>query len=333
MKVLAYIRDDYKSNIGGDTIQFIKTVEYLRKKDVDIVISTDLNEDLRPYDLVHLFGTIRIKDTYQYYIRSKNFKKKIVLTPIYWNYGVYLYKNLNNRKHIIRWNIDNALRKEVIKNVDLILPSSKVELDNIEKDFKVKIPYKIAYNGVDTCFSDGKSERFLGKYGIKDENFILSVGRICPHKNQLTLAKICQSINTPLVTIGPINDIEYFNRCKSANPSLIHINELSHEDLTSAYSAAKLHCLLSWYETPGLVNLEAGIAGCNILTTPEGSTKEYFKDYIEYSLWNDYDAALEKIVDLLKKDKNNSFKDYIMNNFLWEDTADAIICAYKTLLN
>jgi len=328
MKVLACIREDYKSNIGGDSIQIIKTVEYLKKKGVDIVISSNPYEDLRPYDLIHLFNTIRIGDTFRYYKRSKVLKKKIILTPIYWNYGMYLYKNLNNPRYLYRWNMDNVLRKEVIKNVDLILPSSKLELDMIEKDFKVKQPYKIIYNGVDACFFEEKSTDFLKKYGIKDENFILSVGRICPHKNQLTLSKICQSINKSLVMIGSVNDMDYFNKCKSVNPSLIHINELNHEVLTSAYNAAKVHCLVSWYETPGLVNLEAGIAGCNILTTSEGSTKEYFKDYVEYSLWNDYDTTLEKVKKLLNKNKDDNFKNHIMNNFLWEDIADSIIDAY-----
>jgi len=237
MKVLACIRGDYKSNLGGDSIQFSKTVEYLKKKGVDIVISNNPNEDLRPYDLIHLFNTIRIGDTYRYYNRSRALKKKIVLTPIYWNYGMYLYKNLNNPKYMKRWSIDNALRKEVIKNVDLILPSSKIELDTIEKDFRVKRPFKIIYNGVDTCFSKGKPEKFLSKYSIKDEDFILSVGRICPHKNQLTLSKICQSIKKQFVMIGSINDIDYFNQCKNVNPSLVHITELNHEELTSAYSA------------------------------------------------------------------------------------------------
>jgi len=333
MKVLAYIREDYKSNIGGDSIQLSKTVEYLKKKGIDIIISNNPYEDLRPYDLVHLFNTIRIGDTYRYYTRSKACKKKMVLTPIYWNYGMYLFKNLNNPKYIYRWNMDNAIRKEVIKNVDLILPSSKLELDMIEKDFKVKMPYKIVYNGVDTCFSEGDSIKFLDKYNVKDENFILSVGRICPHKNQLILSQICQSIDKPLVIIGSVNDMDYFNKCRIANPSLIHINELNHEELTSAYGAAKVHSLISWYETPGLVNLEAGIAGCNILTTPDGSTKEYFKDYVEYSLWNDYDTALEKVVKLLNKNKDDDFKNHIINNFLWEDIADSIIDAYKTLLD
>ncbi|MBU5677955.1 glycosyltransferase family 4 protein [Alkaliphilus sp. MSJ-5] len=333
MKVLAYIRNDYKSNIGGDSIQFTKTVEYLKRKGIDVVISSNQHEDLRPYDLVHIFNTIRIGDTYRYYKRSKDFKKKIVLSPIYWNYGIYLYKNFNKAKFINRWNMDNVLRKEVMQNVDLILPSSKIELDIIKKDFNTKRPCKIVYNGVDACFSEGKSEKFLDRYEINNENFVLSVGRICPHKNQLTLAKICQSIDIPFVMIGPVNDIEYFNKCKDENPFLIHINGLNHEELVSAYRAAKVHCLVSWYETPGLVNLEAGIAGCNILTTPEGSTKEYFKDYVEYSTWDDDHNILEKIVALLSKNKDYNLKNHIVNNFLWEDIADSIIDAYRTLLN
>ncbi len=331
MKVLALIRSDYRSNIGGDTIQISKTVEFLKKKGINITISNNPNEDLRPYDIVHIFNTIRIGDTYTYYKRSKAFKKKIVLTPIYWNYGVYLHRNLNNKMYMNRWRMDNALRKEVLRNVDLILPSSNMELDILQKDFSISTPHKIVYNGVDSHFSEGNPEKFLNKYKIENVDFILSVGRICPHKNQLTLAKICRTLDKPLVIIGPINDRDYFNKCKVENPSLIHINELNHEELNSAYKAAKVHCLISWYETPGLVNLEAGIAGCNILTTPDGSTTEYFKDYADYSLWNDYDSALEKMIKLLNKNRDDNLKNHIIQNFLWEDIADSIIDAYKTI--
>lgn len=333
MKVLACIRNDFDGSLGGDSIQITKTVEYLRRKGIDIVISTNLKEDLRPYDIVHLFNTIRIGETYRYYGRCKTYKKKIVLTPIYWNYGRYLCNNLNDSKYMTRWIIDNALRKEVIKNVDLILPSSKLEIDSIQQELKVRNQYKIIYNGVDANFSKGDSEKFLKKYRLKDSNFVLTVGRICPHKNQLTMAKVCKSLNVPYVIIGQINDMEYFNRCKNEYSSLTHIDRLDHEELADAYSAAKVHSLVSWYETPGLATLEAGIAGCNILTTSEGSTKEYFKDYVEYSMWNDYDSILQNTIKLLNKDRNHNLKNHITNNFLWDNIADSIVDAYDRLLS
>lgn len=332
MKILAYIREDYKSNIAGDSIQFTKTIESLKKKGIDVTVSSDLHENLKYYDCVHIFNTIRIKDTYRFFKKSQSYKKKIILTPIYWNYDLYLYKNLNKSKFKTYWKINNALRREVIQNVDLILPSSKLELYNLKKDFNFITPYKIVYNGVDPCFAKGNAEKFLNKYNIHNEKFILCVGRVCPHKNQLTLSKVAKSINIPLVIVGPVNDYDYFNKCKDKNPELLHIKQVSHEELTSAYKAAKVHCLVSWYETPGLVNLEAGIAGCNILTTSEGSTKEYFKDYVEYSLWDDYEDILSKTALILKKEKDSSLKNHIMNNFLWDNTADSIIEAYKTIV-
>ena len=42
---------------------------------------------------------------------------------------------------------------------------------------------------------------------------------------------------------------------------------------------AKLNVLTSWVETPGLVSLEAGYAGCNILVSNKGSVLDYFKNY------------------------------------------------------
>ena len=48
--------------------------------------------------------------------------------------------------------------------------------------------------------------------------------------------------------------------------------------LASAYAAARVFALPSWFETPGLAALEAGLAGCAVAITPYGSTRDYFGD-------------------------------------------------------
>ena len=57
---------------------------------------------------------------------------------------------------------------------------------------------------------------------------------------------------------------------------------LDHHDplLASAYAAARVFALPSWFETPGLAALEAGLAGCAVAITPFGSTREYFGDLV-----------------------------------------------------
>ena len=44
-----------------------------------------------------------------------------------------------------------------------------------------------------------------------------------------------------------------------------------------------MFALPSWFETPGLAALEAALAGCSVVITPFGSTREYFGDLVEYA--------------------------------------------------
>lgn len=330
MKVLMYIRRDYKDNMAGDSIQLTKTMEYLLKRGLQIEVSSDPRANLEKYDLIHLFNTIRIEDTYQFYKNAKKYKKKIVISPIYWNYIKYIA--LNKRTEILhyRWYKQNILRKEVLQNANLILPSSLTEMKEVEKEFNISIPYKVIPNGVDTIFEEDTSERFYNLYELED--FILCVGRISPHKNQLTLSKVANKLNIPLILVGPINDYSYYYECLKHNKELIYVPKVNHHELNSFYSAAKLHVLVSWYEIPGLVNLEAGLSGCNLLTTAEGSTKDYLGHYALYSTYENINDIETKISRAIKQERNDILRKHIRHNFTWEIVADKLINAYETLV-
>ncbi|MCC5911503.1 MAG: glycosyltransferase family 4 protein [Clostridiaceae bacterium] len=330
MKVLMYIREDYKQNMAGDSIQFIKTQEHLKKLGVKVDISSDANKVLEGYDLIHLFNTIRITDTYKFYLNALKYRKKIVLTPIYWNYAKYFPNDIKHSIKKAQWKKWNSLRKEVFEGADIILPSAQIEMEEIQKDLTISKPYRIIRNGVDRAFLQSDRKTFYNKYNI--DNFVLSVARICPHKNQLALAKITKKLGVPLVLIGTINDYNYYTQCVRANKDIVYIPQMKHHDLASAYTAARAHALVSWYEIPGLVNLEAGLAGCNVITTEEGSGKEYFKNYVQYVKPFNLKDIEEKLIGAITTKQKQGFKEYILNNFLWEKIAQDIINSYKVIL-
>ncbi len=63
------------------------------------------------------------------------------------------------------------------------------------------------------------------------------------------------------------------------------LGQFDHDDplLASAYAAARVFALPSWFETPGLAALEAALAGCAVVITPYGSTREYFGGLVAYA--------------------------------------------------
>lgn len=330
MKVLFYIREDYLCNMAGDTIQFQKTLEYLTKLGVEIKVSHNPYENLSSYDLIHLFNTIRVTDTYRFFMNTVKYKKKSVLTPIYWNYLQHIPHQDRNEMEKIYWNEGNRQRKEIFSGVDYILPSSETEMRQIELNFNIHKPYTVIPNGVDYQFIEGDGEDFKEKYDIDD--FVLCVGRVCKHKNQLKLAQITNRLKIPFVIVGPVNHLKYYYECLSANPNLVYLSKIEHHQLANIYHGAKVHALVSWYEIPGLVTLEAGLACCNILTTKEGSTKEYFKDFVTYADPHQSQEIEERLLELMKTEKTTIFRDYVIKNYLWPDVVAGILKVYLDII-
>jgi len=100
-------------------------------------------------------------------------------------------------------------------------------------------------------------------------------------------------------------------------PALDHGSEM----LESAYAACKTFVLPSWYETPGLAALEAGLAGANIAITREGCAKEYFAGFASYINPAGIRNIREKVLESMQKAKTPGLKSHIEKNFLWEKTA------------
>ena len=96
--------------------------------------------------------------------------------------------------------------------------------------------------------------------------FVLSVGRIEPRKNTLGLIRAARRLELPLVIAGeaPPGFERYEAECRrAAGDRTIWLGRLDHHDplLASAYAAARVFALPSWFETPGLAALEAALGG------------------------------------------------------------------------
>lgn len=331
MKVLMQNRTNYLSSLAGDSIQMLKTRDYLTKLGLTVRVSSAQSIDLRDYNIIHLFNVIPIEETYQQLKNAKRQRKKIILSPIFWDPKEYLKETNQTEKFEAWWRKTMPLRQEVLDGVNLILPTSYLELEMIKRFFRLLPPALIVPNAADRMFSLAKPDRFIQRFQCQD--FVLCVGRFCPQKNQLNLIKAVKELRLPLVLIGGINDIVYYQECRkeSSGGNIKFIDEMNQEDLASAYAAARVHALVSWYDIPGLVSLEAALAGCNIVSTDRGSPREYFGDLAFYC-----DPSIDSIVKALKEawhtPKSSILKEKVLNNFTWEHTAQATYQAYQRVL-
>ena len=118
------------------------------------------------------------------------------------------------------------------------------------------------------------------------------------------------------------------------NKNLTIITGIDHDSpmLASAYAASSVFALPAMYETPGIAALEAGLAGANVVITPHGGTKDYFKDMATYVDPYNITSIRRGIETSLNQDTNDRLQKYIENNFLWEKVAELTANAYKQLL-
>lgn len=351
---------------GGDTIQILKTKEYLEKLGIKVDISTELEPDLKEYDLVHLSNLIRPQEIYLQTRNAKQQQKKVVLSPIYCLYTEYEKKG---REGFIRFLVNflgsekieylkvlgravknrelhkgtlfflkegyKKLQNKILSLVDFLLPNSQSEMNKIIKDFNLNnIPYLIVPSSVDKNFFSNDNIK-IDKKLEKFKNCVLCVARIEGRKNQLNIVKAMKRLPYKLVLVGEAapNHKKYLARIKKEIPKNVYIlGRVDASILPQLYNLAKVHVLASWYETAGLSSLEAGIMGCNLVITDKGDTKEYFGDYAYYCEPDSIDSIRQTIVKAYESPLNPKLKDRILKNFIWEKTAEKTLEAYKKVL-
>ncbi len=332
MKVLLQNRSNFSKSIAGDSIQLIKTKEYLGKLGVQIKVSSETGIDLQAYDLVHLFNIMPVEETYQQFLNARNQGKKFVLSTIYWDPIEFLAASGQNKTFGEWWKKTMPLRREVLQAAAMILPNSKLEYEILKKNFGELPPALIIPNAADIMFAAAKPDHFFQKYRIKD--FLLSVGRICQRKNQLMLIRAARELKLPLVLIGPINDGFYYRECRreSAQHKVTFIDSLTPVELVSAYAAARVHALISWYDTPGLASLEAASAGCRIVSTDRGSAREYFGNLAYYCDPGNMESICNAIRNAWNSINDNRLKEIILRDYTWEKAALNTFQAYQTVI-
>lgn len=241
MRVLLQNRPDAFDVFGGDSVQMIKTAEYLRKLGVRVDISLDLAPNVHDYDIIHLMNLTRVSFTHTQLRNAKRHKKKVVLSPIYWNtsnvislyargtalellhppslasLGKACFKSLWSKtllNEISELTYNKKLASKVLSEADCLLPNSTAEMQIIRHDFNEVLEAKerkfsVVPNGVDAnIFFKASSKPFIDQYGF--DNFVLNVGRFSYRKNQLSLIRALKGTGIPVVFIGESSTATYY---------------------------------------------------------------------------------------------------------------------------
>jgi glycosyltransferase involved in cell wall biosynthesis len=348
MKVLFCNRRDAFSRPGGDTMQMVKTAEFLKKLNIQVDICLSVNSfDFKEYDLIHIFNTYRPFETFNFIRKAKDNNKKVALSSIYWDFSDFIkihnfyylkwkFEKTKDFYRIIRDNvsIDNSFfdflmidyRTFIKTNVDFILPNSLSEWHLFNIEFDKEFSGSIVYNAIDSNLFN------LKNFKNKSRNEIFGIFRVDPRKNLLNLSLAVQEIQllNYFNHYGNCSNLSIKNKALKITNKIIFHGPINNETLPSICRSYSVHVLPSYVETPGLVQLEAAACGCTLVSTSKGSTKEYLKDYAYYIDPMNTNSIKYGIETAIKNPVNPKIiSSYILDNFTWDISAKQTLNAYE----
>ena len=193
----------------------------------------------------------------------------------------------------------------------------------------------VVLNGAEVRFARAMPDAFVEEFGVRD--FVLYAGRIEPRKNQLNFLRAMEGTNVPIVILGDVvpGHERYADRCRqAAGPRVWFLDRFEHDDplLASAYAACRCLVLTSWFETPGLVALEAGMSGAPLVLTSRGCTAEYFGPHAQYVRPNDLRGIRAMVMRAMWGQRSAVLAEHVRRNFSWAAAARATAAAYEELL-
>lgn len=359
-------RDDMEKSQGGDTTLVNETMGGLRELGVEVSLSLEERPSLEGYGAVTLVNISRTRDTLAQLANARARGKPTVLVPLYEDMDRYLVpamktdllfrylaikgkqvpldalKAVRDGFELTEHPLDNPFarhfgigdaekQRSILGEVDYILTSGKAESDSIRKKFAPRAPIEEMYYGFNRDFQAADAKAFESRHGLKD--FVLCVGRLEPRKNQWQLIEVFRSLpHLTLVLIGVFSDPSMEPLIKAyAPPNVKFFSRLPFAELVSAYAAARVHVLPSWYELPGLVSLEAAAAGCRIVSTDWGTAPDYLGDKVAYCSPDNPPGIRAAILKAYDSAAPASLREYVLETFSWRRAARKCLDVYERL--
>jgi len=351
VRALWLVRRDLEEHRGGDTTQILNTAEALRRRGSRVEIACEVPADVRGYEVCHLFHLDRGWENGEHARRLRAAGRPSILSTIYWPsnefdrsgragvqgalsrlVGTATYQNMRVlQRHLLaageRRRVPSlspsllSFRRsvgELLEAAAVLLPNSRAEQEQIERQFGIVRPTVVVPNAADTMayrLPDGEGPRREG---------VLCVGRIEPRKNQLALIEALDGTGIPLTLVGASGRFyrRYYERCRSAaGDNVRFVDAQPPAALRESYHRAQVHACVSWYETPGLVSLEAALCGCALVVTPGGCTREYFGETAQYAQ-PDEPASIRAAIEVaLARGPQAELADRVRREYTWDAAA------------
>lgn len=344
MKVLVMFPDQLKTRKGGLRTQVERTVEELEKLGVDVVcFNSSAEYDFTDFDLVHIFSM----NTPTYFkcllVRGS---LPIVYSSVMWRTSPsFLIRVLLECTLKVPFMVlnDTISCRKLSEWSARILPNTNAEKEWLSSAIGVdKEKCFVVPNAADDYFKDITTATLEEQSGlVVDGDFVLCVSVVSTRKNLLRLAKACINCNFKLVLVGPVVDASVADEINvmiksGAQITMLGMLENNSYEMGWLLRQCRVFCLPSYYETPGIAALEAGLCGANIAITEVGGTREYFEEhaiYLDPNKQSSVDDALRKAWSRSwNEDDKRAVASHVRNNFTWNVVAKKTLSSYEAVI-
>lgn len=280
----------YASKSGNKFIRIIELLRMISKSDVIIICSAS-----------------RIN---YYVLRISRFFNKPVAMIVHgkkaYEYRVSMGDSFICDKKYLEY---QTYEQNMIDKVDRIFCVSQMHMEDLKSEH-MKNAHKISYINNIVALNDNKTNNIE-----KDLNLIISIGGGVRQKNNLTVAKAIQKLNSEYnlklkyLVIGK-PELDGDELVKFDFVEMMHY--LPHETVLEKLSSANLYVQNSIYDTFGLSVLEALFSGASILISQNVGCKDVFDGIEEGQIimhTYDVDEIANKLLYVLK----NPNHDYMMS--------------------
>lgn len=290
------------------------------------------------FDVLQVFGS-------EYYlhelvIRAKALGKRVAV------FATLVFRDERQERTAAAWNkLDHLLpvvtshgfRKRILHAADILMFSSEAERQTAERVFGWRGQHQLVPATFAPEFMGATGEVFTAATGLRD--FVLYAGRFEKRKNVVRLIRAAKRAGLPLVMIGHYDeaDPDYAAEVRAAiaTSDQVHVfPRMAAGDplLVSAFAAARVSALVSHHETCGMVNLEATIAGTNVVTTPLPAVREYMDRFAWYADPNDEAAIAAALKQAWAAPFHEAGRTRVLERFSTDFAARQMLAAYARIL-
>ena len=338
---------------AGDCVQFEKTSESLRTLGEDVLQCYLKPDNEGVYDAngqrIGLWKDVLAdRDIIHCMLPSSFLPKhplnaKMVCSTIFWRSWTCTRVMFRNQGCLTWHTVKLAVRDffawfgvptfGLYRRYDLLLPNSQDEAVNVRQYCKIKknAEFWVVPNAIDPV------PDFVALLPrpdcVPDGDYVLVPAFFAARKNQLTLIKAMKSSERPIVFMG---DGSCLLRCQheAAGSNMHFLGHVEHgsKKFYAVMKYARVVCLPSNCETPGIAGLEAAALGARPVVPQEGGTAQYYgwdAEYIDPLNGVSIRRAIERAWNRGRLDDEHRAK---YEHMTWKSVGETTRHAYRMIL-